>query len=206
MTKKKTTTEDSKPSGETEALVLKKLSTEPIVLSNLVRDLSDELAYRPDEIISEIIRLQAIKRILIREATPYRTLPKYLFSPYSVWFWEIIVGTLSSLGLLLISSGPLLYVRFVLGGLLVLFLPGYSIVNIIYSKETKLDGLTRAAVSFVMSLATVTLVGFVLNYTPFGITLVAGALCIGILTLVLTFVAAVRKYAAYKLVKGLDLV
>ncbi len=193
------------PQPDLGTIILGKLKgDEPITLRRLVSRVSSDSAQSADRVVAEIVRLQGEGRLSVTEPKPYRTLPGYLFSPYSIWFWEVVLGALSSLGVVLISSGPFLYVRIVLGGLLVLFLPGYSIVNAIYPKKTEIDSLTTVALSFVMSVATVALIGFVLNYTPFGISLGAVAVCIGVMTLALTFLAAVRKYASYKLTMGLD--
>jgi hypothetical protein len=192
---------ESKLGGEIETLILKRSSTETIVLQRLVRELSEELACRSDKIISEIIRLQADKRILIREPTPYKTLRQYLLSPISLWFWGVVLTTLVSLGLVFASSGWALYLRFVFGGLLVLLLPGYSLLGLLYFRKNDLDYLTRLALSLVLSLALATLVGFALNFTPFGITLPATALSLGALTIALQLLAAFRRFAHHRLQK-----
>ena len=82
---------------------------------------------------------------------------------------------------------------------MVLFLPGYSLVGFIYSKKEDLDYLTRTSLSFVMSLAISTLVGLVLNFTPFGITLFAVALSLSAVTIGLLFLTVLRKYSYYRL-------
>jgi hypothetical protein len=199
--RKETSTDDSKAKKEIEALILEKSTPKSIALSRLVRDLSDELACKPDKIISEIIGLQTEKKILITEPAPYRRFPNYLLSPISIWFWEVVLATLASLGLVFASSGWALYFRFVLGGLMVLFLPGYSLVGLLYSKEDDLDYFTRITVSFALSLAMTTIVGLVLNFTPFGITLFAVASSLGALTIGLLLLTALRRYAYYRLAK-----
>jgi hypothetical protein len=199
--RKETSTEDSKAEREIEAFVLEKSATKSIVLSRLVRDLSDELAYKPDQIISEIIRLRTERRILIREPVVYRRFPDYLLSPNSMWFWEVALATLASLGLTFASSGWALYFRYVFGGLMVLFLPGYSLVGLIYSKKDDLDYPTRVAISFALSLGIATLVGLVLNFTPFGITLFAVAFSLGAVTVGLLLLTALRRYAYYRLAR-----
>jgi uncharacterized membrane protein len=168
-----------------------------------VEEISGESDCDPDRVVAEIIRLRADGRIRVSERVPYGKFADYLLSPLSLWFWEPVLATLSSLALLFASSGLGLYLRFILGGLLVLFLPGYSLVGLIYSKREELDYLSRIAFSFVMSLAIVILVGLVLNYTPFGITLVAVALSLGALAIGLLFLTALRKYAYYKLTRGI---
>ena len=193
---------DPNLSGEIETFILKRSSTETIALQRLVRELSRELTCQPDKVISEIIKLQAQKKILIREPTPYKTLRQYLLSPLSLWFWEPVIVTVLSLALLITSAGLGLYFRFVFGGILVLFLPGYSLVGLLYSKRVELDYLSRIAVSFVMSLAIAILVGLVLGYTPFGITSIAVGLSLGGLTIALLFLTVLRKHAYYRLTRG----
>ncbi len=190
---------ESKLSGEIETLILKRSSTETIPLKRLVREMSEELACQSDKIISEIIKLQADKRILIREPTPYKTLRQYLLSPISLWFWGVVLTTLVSLSLVFASSGWALYLRFVFGGLLVLLLPGYSLLGLLYFRKDDLDYMTRLALSLVLSLALATLVGFALNFTPFGITLPATALSLGALTIALQVLAAFRRFPHHRL-------
>jgi hypothetical protein len=199
LNRRQTWTDDSKAEKEIEALVLEKSAAKSIVLSRLVRDLSADLAYRPDQIISVLIRLKADRKILIRESAPYQRFPNYLLSPISVWFWEVALATLASLGLIFASSGWALYFRFVFGGLMVLFLPGYSLVGLLYSKKDDLDYPTRVALSFALSLAIVTLVGLMLNFTPFGTTLFAVAFSLGAVTFGLLLLTAFRRYAYYRL-------
>jgi len=57
-----------------------------------------------------------------------------------------------------------------------------------------IDGIERIALSFGLSIAIVPLVGLVLNFTPFGIRLVPIVLSITGLTVLLTVVAAVRRW------------
>jgi hypothetical protein len=199
--RKETPTSDSKAKKEIEALVLEKSATKPIALSRIVRDLSYELAWKSDKIIAEIMRLQTEKKILIREPAPYRRFSDYLLSPISMWFWEVAFATLASLALIFVLSGWLLYFRFVFGGLMVLFLPGYSLVQLLYSKKGDLDYLTRVALSFALSLAIATLVGLMLNFTPFGTTLFAVAFSLGAVTIGFLLLTALRRYAYYSLAR-----
>ncbi len=180
--------------------LLEKSSHEKIPVAKLVKDVSSELACKPDKIISEIIRLQRDNKILISEPSAYRRFRDYLRSPISLWFWELVVATIVSLGLVSASSGSVLYLRYVFGSVLVLFLPGYSLLGFVYFKKTDLDQLTRASVSFVMSLALTTLVGLVLSFSPFGITLIPIALSIAAITVGLLLLTSLRKYSYYRLV------
>jgi len=62
-------------------------------------------------------------------------------------------------------------VRIILGLPLVLFLPGYSLITVLFPGKDDLDGIERVALSFGLSIAFVPLLGLALNYTPFGIRL-----------------------------------
>jgi hypothetical protein len=194
----------SKAARDIEALILERSTgTKAPTLSRLVKEISGELDSNPDRIIAEIIRLQANLKIRVSEQVPYGNLVEYLLSPLSLWFWEPVLAILLSLAFLFASSGLGLYFRFVFGGILVLFLPGYSLMGFTYSKTEELDYLSRIAFSFVMSLAIAILVGLVLNYTPFGINLVTVALSLSVLSIGLLFLTALRKYAHYRLRSGI---
>ena len=84
-------------------------------------------------------------------------------------------------------------VRVVLGLLLVLFLPGYSLVAALFPRRDDLDGIERIALSFGLSIAVVPLIGLALNYTPFGIRLVPVLLGLSLFTVLLAVVAGVRR-------------
>ncbi|MDS0221653.1 DUF1616 domain-containing protein [Haloarcula sp. S1AR25-5A] len=105
-------------------------------------------------------------------------------------------------------------VRIVVGLVFVLFVPGYAFIAALFPEagdgptaddETVtnpeaegidgIDGIERVALSFGLSIALVPLVGLVLNFTPWGIRLVPILVSLSGLTLVLTAVAAVRRWA-----------
>ncbi len=60
------------------------------------------------------------------------------------------------------------FIRTVLGLPLVLFLPGYALLAMLFPTKTGLEGIERAALSIGMSVAIVPLIGLVLNNTSFG--------------------------------------
>ncbi len=191
---------ESKVAKQIETLVLQKSATRPIPLARLVKELSNE-PYNFDSIVSIILGLQVGKKIVIKEPVPYKRFMDYLLSPISFWFWELSVATMASLGFVFASSGLALFLRYIFGSILVLFLPGYAFVGFIYFKRDDLDYLTRASVSFVMSLALTTLVGLALNFTPFGINLFPVALSLTAVTIGLLLLTVFRKYSYYRLAK-----
>jgi len=83
-------------------------------------------------------------------------------------------------------------VRIILGLLLVLFLPGYSLIAALFPGKDDLDGIERIALSFGLSIAVVPLLGLALNYTPFGIRLVPILVVLSAFTVSLAVIAGVR--------------
>ena len=61
------------------------------------------------------------------------------------------------------------FIRTVLGLPLVLFLPGYALIAMLFPTKTGLEGIERAALSVGISVAVVPLIGLVLSNTSFGI-------------------------------------
>ena len=84
-------------------------------------------------------------------------------------------------------------VRIILGLPLVLFLPGYSLIATLFPRKADLDGIERVALSFGLSIAISPLLGFALNYTPFGIRLLPVLTVLSIFTVSLAICAYVRR-------------
>ena len=59
--------------------------------------------------------------------------------------------------------------RIILGLPFLLFFPGYTLMAALFAKKEGIGTLERVALSFVMSVAVVPLIGLILNYTPWGI-------------------------------------
>jgi uncharacterized membrane protein/LysM repeat protein len=95
--------------------------------------------------------------------------------PVSITFHHdlaAIVG-LSLLLVLAIYLLPLPALRIILGGPFVLFFPGYTMVAALFPGRENLDGLERLGLSLGLSIAILPLMGLVLNYTTWGITLLS---------------------------------
>jgi len=118
----------------------------------------------------------------------------------SLWFWALTaLVVFTMLFVFFVNASPLLYVRYVLGGVFILFLPGFMLISALYPRSGELDGLERLALSIGLSLAIVPLVGLMLNYTPWGITLTPIMVSLAIFSEALALGALERKYRYYKL-------
>lgn len=135
----------------------------------------------------------------LSEAKPSSSLASYLFNLESMWFWgTTVLVALTLLVVFYVDSTLLLYVRYVLGGIFILFLPGFLLISVLYPRR-ELDELERLALSIGLSLAIVPLVGLMLNYTPWGITLTPIMVSLAFFAEALAFGALVRKYQYYKI-------
>ena len=172
-------------------------------LGSLSRDVQSKLGYKTDRVLKRLMELEEAKKIKIEEKAPFKSLGKYASSPIALWFWVAVFATMLSLGLIFVSSGVGLYLRYLFGGSLVLFLPGFALVEFFYAKRKELDDLTRVAFSIGLSLAIVALIGLSLNYTPFGIRLVPVAVSLASFTVIFLALALRRKHAYYKVAHDL---
>jgi len=140
-----------------------------------------------------LFRMLRRKSVRLEHPNPPRTFKNFMFSTYALGFWttaSIIALTIASIYL-----PPLIFVRYVLGSMFVLFIPGYSLIEALYPKESDLSPLERLALSIGLSLALVPLVGLVLNYTPWGIRLDPIVSSLTLLTLLLLTVSSYRKFS-----------
>ena len=113
-------------------------------------------------------------KIKIKDPNPPRDFMEYLIRlEYSLWAWTTIAILVLTLFTIFFSDiiHPLIYFRYILGSVTVLFLPGYVTIETLYPREKDLGPLERLALSIGLSLAIVPLIGLVLNYTPWGIRL-----------------------------------
>ena len=87
---------------------------------------------------------------------------------------DLLAAIILALATLVFTLTPLsdLPVRVPLGLLMVLFVPGYTLIAALFPKIGDLDGIERTALSFGLSIAVVPLIGLGLNYTPWGIRLI----------------------------------
>ena len=84
-------------------------------------------------------------------------------------------------------------IRIILGLPLVLFLPGYSLIAVLFPRKDDLDAIERIALSFGLSIAITPLLGLALNYTPFGIRLLPVLIVLSVFTISLAIGAYVRR-------------
>jgi uncharacterized membrane protein len=86
--------------------------------------------------------------------------------------WDLIaIVALSALLVVIIYLVPVDALRIALGLPFILFFPGYALLAFLFPERKSLDLIERVALSFGLSIAITPLIGFGLNFTPFGIRL-----------------------------------
>jgi len=154
--------------------------------------------------ISEQEFIQAVKELRetgvlglelpIPEVRSYRSYLK-LFDE-NVWFYLVLMTACATLLSIytLPSTYPLVIIRWILGSIFVLFLPGYVTVQALFPEGKELDSIERVALTIGLSLALTPLIGLVLNYTPWGIRLNPIVTALTLFTIGLAMIGTVRRY------------
>lgn len=102
---------------------------------------------------------------------------------------------LTSLALIFILLPPFnkTFIRVLLSLPVLFFIPGYVFVAGLFPGKNGLDGVERALFSFGLSIAVVSLIGFALNFTDYGITLVPVISVLYVFILLVSGAAIVRR-------------
>jgi hypothetical protein len=157
------------------------------------------------EILESILKMQSDGEISFgKPQKPVTNLAAYLKTEQTLWYWATLATTITTaIATFTIPENyyPLVYIRYVLGTIFVLWLPGYSFIKALFplkssakSSEKSLDAIERIALGLGMSLALVPIVGLLLNYTPWGIRLTPIVLSLSGLTIVFATVAVIREH------------
>ena len=86
--------------------------------------------------------------------------------------WDLVLIVLLSFLLgLFIYLVPDFPARIIIGIPFIILFPGYALVATLFPEKKSLESIERIALSLGLSIAVVPLIGFGLNYTPFGIRL-----------------------------------
>jgi len=168
-----------------------------------VQELHDALGARNPsltkaEVADLVHRLAEQGKVDLEDAPPAtKSLSEYLrLWERNLWLYGSLAVSLATVLVIyaMPSAFPFVAIRWVLGSVFVLFIPGYVTVEALFPKGRELDSIERFALSVGLSLALVPLVGLLLNYTPWGIRLTPIVISLTILTVGLAMIALVRKY------------
>ena len=152
---------------------------------------------------SIILFLSGIATILI----PNIKIPNlniYIKTKDARWYWRTIILAIITIVVVYIipeNFYPLVYLRYVLGAIFILYLPGYTMIKTLFpailpieESGENLDKIERVVLSFGLSLVIVPIVGLFLNYTPWGIRLIPTILCLFVFSVIFASIALIREY------------
>jgi uncharacterized membrane protein len=111
------------------------------------------------------------------------------------WLEIIVLYTLLTMVTVYFVSGdsPLFVIRYLLGFVFVIFLPGYCLVNILFTGMNRIDPVENVVLSVALSFGITGLVGLFLGLSPIGIDFTSITVCLSTIVLGLGLVAFVRK-------------
>jgi len=178
----------------------------PQTVAQLVELARTKLNVPENEIIETVLRLQNEGKIRLARPvgkTPQK-LTEYLRTGNANWYWATIILSIATAATAFTipeNLFPLVFVRYVLGAIFVLWLPGYSFIKALFptespleNKSRDLDTIERIALSIGLSLALVPIIGLLLNYTPWGIRLTPIVLSLLATTIIFSTVALAREH------------
>jgi uncharacterized membrane protein len=158
----------------------------------------EKISIPEPKIIEQIIQLQNQGKISLKDlpAQAQQKLSTLLKTKEAYWYWMtlvLIMTTTISVFTISENAYPIAYIRYALGAIFVLYLPGYSLIKALFPTK-EIDNIERSSLSMGMSLALVSITGLILNYTPWGIRTAPITLSLLALTIVFATVGIVRTH------------
>ncbi len=110
------------------------------------------------------------------------------------WLAIVLLFTvLTLLATYLIQSEPLIYIRYALSFVFIVFLPGYCLVNILFLGKNRIDIIESLVLSIALSFGLAGLTGLFLGLSPVGINFQSITVSLGVIVVTLSMIAFVRK-------------
>ncbi len=197
-----TRTTDKNELSRLDQTIIEILSNEhPKSVSQLIKFVQSRNDTPRQDIMERILLLQEKGKIVLKDQLPLSfTLRDFIFSVHAYWYLTVVALAATTAALIVanldrapIIGGVLIYTRYLLGSVFVLFLPGYSFIKALFPVK-EIDNIERSALSIGMSLAIVAINALILNYTPWGISTTPLTISLLGLTLALSTVAIVREH------------
>jgi uncharacterized membrane protein len=102
----------------------------------------------------------------------------------------VLIITLITFPVVLLTDGV---PRIILGIILLLIFPGYTLINALFPNKVSMKSIERAGLTLVLSFTIVSLVGLFLNYTPWSIRPTPIIITTGILICIFSGIALFRR-------------
>jgi len=179
----------------------------PQTVRDLIALVQENSLWSQKEILDAVLKIQSEGKIrLVSSSLPVSLrFGTYLRTNKALWYWATVaIAILSMASAVLIRENfyPWSYFRNVFGLIFVLWLPGYTLLKVLFPvnvPKTELSmNLTneeRIVLSVIMSLALLVLIGLALNFSPWGINLTTIVLSLLMFSLVFATAAIIREYS-----------
>jgi len=180
----------------------------PATVNQLVELVKQRTPASNQEILGAIIELQNEGKLQLT-TPPQQALrmSTYLGTSAAHWYYVTVALTIATVVAVFSvpeNAFPLVYIRYILGVIFILWLPGYAFIKALFPAQVPiktnskdLDTIERIALSLGMNLALVPITGLLLNYTPWGIRLTPITLSLTALTLIFATAAIIREQRTY---------
>ena len=170
----------------------------PDTVDKLIQYMEQELKIPEATALEHVIRLEDEGKLKLTQPfiEHHTDIYGYLRSSHALWFWYTMILTLTtaiSVFIIPENAYPLVYIRYILGSVFVLFLPGYTLIKTLFPTK-EIDNIERIALSIGTSLTLVPLTGLLLNYTPWGISLTSITLSLLLLTFTFGLSGLIREH------------
>ncbi len=170
----------------------------PSTVEEIIRNLVDDLDLSRETALHHIIDLEKEGKLIL--SPELKEIPEhfkdYIRSKHATWYWLtqlLVIATTIIVFTIPERAYPLSYIRYILGTIFMIFLPGYSLIKTLYPTRD-IDEIERIGLSIGSSIAMVPLLGFLLNFTPWGIRLEPLTLGILFLTVILSTIGLLREH------------
>ena len=187
-------------STDLETILIQMVESRPnLRLWELVENVSNSQHVGRHEVIQYLYVLLEEGKLSIDDSEPSEDVLKYIKSTYNVGYWILIsLIVISTVSIFLLPQiPPYTYLYYAASSLFLFYLPGYSLLEVIYPKVEDLSLFRRFSGSIGLSLALALLIGFMLSFTPWGFRLNSILASLIALTLTLASVAMVRKFTYF---------
>lgn len=121
----------------------------------------------------------------------------YKFAAVHVWLSLITISLALITIYLLPNIWPLQYFRLVAGGIVVLLLPGFGLVGLLFPRKD-IGAVEQIGMSIGTSLALVPILWLILSYSPFGVGLNSMVWCMSAASAILILTSSYRQFLTRK--------
>jgi hypothetical protein len=167
--------------------------------------LETKLSKSKQVIMKNLLKHRTKGKTTLLESSPIQDQPsssKHIESTVPNWYWIMVALTLgSAIAVLAVGDvGPQAYIRYIAASVFVLFLPGYAFLTALSplkapnsEESNQMDTITRFALSMVLSIAMVSVLGLILDFSPLGVNLNSLVLSLSLFTLLFSTIGLVRE-------------